>query len=1018
MENRKRSIKALTEKLNELKSEDKFYIFGAGLIGKLLLRYLRKTCGKTPLCFLVSDPANAPTAVCGVPVCGVNENIRKNIMIIVAMLPETQGDIVNFLELQGFCNIVGVDEAMIPKMRKEVVLERDEAASQKLRLSEMISNNEIDCQNTLVVSDYILLGTLKWYKPITVVSTSEFLDISNGYENYNTIIIFLLDWKFSLKDIVKRAGQYGVKIFFSLRSRYMSTEKYDFVKDIKKRGYQITEHRTFFRPEWEYNTEDILVMIEKRTVSSLKRDQLCTGCGMCVAKCPGEALTLQPDVYGNYKPVADIEKCIECGNCIAACPVYHGYNQTENKGKIETCYAYMAESEVRRKSSSGGAFSVLAEAVLQEEGYVCGAAWNEQYSVEHIFIHDKRELVLLQRSKYLRSDISNIFQQIYSLSQSGKQILFSGCPCQVAAVKEYLGDFAENVLFVDLLCTQAPSDIIFKKYLEENYNTDLIENIGFREKSNGWRPESFYITWKNGQIQVKGWEDSYQKAYHNKLMMPVHCEHCAFSGLPRIGDITIGDFWGIEEHDAEMDDTEGTSVVIINTEKGTKWEAALKQAAVSIKKEPIEWVEAHNRIWNRIKPHASRDRFYEEVYETDSFNKTVNFSLERKFDIALAGNWSFPNYGTELTYYALYYVLKQQGYSVGLIEWPEDSPWKPYGCTQLFQKEPYKNYEIADKAFTAYSMRKYNGISERFLHGSDQLLSPLHYWALQKSVTMPWVDIYKTKIGYAFSFGKDKVAYDLADKEAIELQLKNFDAVSVREESAVEIMNEIFEVQTPLVLDPVFLPGVQAYEDLMSWRGVELDNGKYLLVYILDYSNERIQRLKELANQLHMEMIIIMDAEQRGREINLNGCRLFSEISVNQWLYLFKKCECIVTDSFHGTCLSIIFRKKFVSIVNERRGSTRFVSLMNILGISKRMVSSFAEVTKEKLWKDIDYLYIEKVLEIERQKSMKWLLGALEKKKSRVLSQTESVLYDKCNQLEKKFMEIIADMGEGYGGFF
>lgn len=1009
-------IKTLDLKL--LKKEEQFYIFGAGLVGKLTLQYLKKTCPKTPLGFLVSALEDSPGMVGGVPVCEVDEEIDRDAAVIIAVLPESQKEIEDFLEKRGFHKIFSVDETLFQRMRRREVSRKDETASQKLRFSELLLKNSVHFQKTLLVSDHVLPETLRWKKGITVIQTDEFIHRTVEKEKYETVMIFLPDWSFSLEKMVERVNQYEAKCFLSLRSRYMLTKTYDFVKDIKKRGLQISAYRNFRRPEWEYNTEDVLVLLEKRSVASLERDQLCSGCGKCVVECPEKALSLKPDINGNYRPFVNRTKCKDCGQCIKTCPVYHEAVQPADEEAGKECYAYMADSELRGKSSSGGAFGVLAGALLREQGYVCGAAWNKDYSVEHIVIHDEEDLALLQRSKYLRSDITNAFKEIYELAENGEKILFSGCPCQVAAMREHLGEWGKNVLFMDLLCTQAPSDVIFQKYLKENYEVRELKEIGFREKSNGWRPDSFYIILKDGRRHVRGWEDSYQKAYHSKLMMPFHCEHCAFSGFPRAGDITIGDFWGIREYDMEMDDMEGTSVVLINTEKGARWRSVLENAAAAMKKEPVEWVETHNRIGNWIEPHESRDRFYDEVFQSDSYNRTVDSILEKRFDVALAGNWSYPNYGTELTYYALYRQLKKMGFSVCLIEWPEDSPWKPYGCTQLFQKEPYKNSEIAHKAADAYAMRKYNRLSERFLHGSDQLLSPLHYWALQKSALMPWVDIDKTKIGYAFSFGKDTVTYDAGDKETIGLYLRNFDALSVREESAAGIMRETFGIDAFQALDPVFFLEAGDYEDLMPPEGVQESEDCYLFAYILDWSNEKVQKLKTLADGLDTALIIILDGELDGQKIDFSGCRLFSGISVNEWLYFLKKSEYVVTDSFHGTCLSIIFRKKFMSIVNERRGGARFVSLANILGLGKRMVSSADEITVSGLREEFDYSRVERILKTEIEKSGKWLLDGLTKGKTSVLSDTESILRDKYRQLEQKLNEIAANMGEQYDVFF
>lgn len=271
---------------------------------------------------------------------------------------------------------------------------------------------------------------------------------------------------------------------------------------------------------------------------------------------------------------------------------------------------------------------------------------------------------------------------------------------------------------------------------------------------------------------------------------------------PRIGDLTIGDAWGIGKYAPEFDDGKGTSVLMINHEKGEILLNALEKSKKLIKEIPFAWT-ASNRTTDWIVPHPNRDRFYKEFFEL-GFNKAVEDAEDNLYDIGLVGNWSYPNYGSELTYYALFFALKKMGYSVLMIEWAEDCIWDSYGVTQLFENEPYEWYEIAYPIKNHSEFYALNEKCRMFIQGSDQLLHPYLYKMVGKNVVLDWVDYDKKKIGYAMSFGHENVEYTDEELRDIKFELNLFDAVSVREESGKKLMKNLFGIESEQVLDPFF----------------------------------------------------------------------------------------------------------------------------------------------------------------------------------------------------------------------
>ena len=196
----------------------------------------------------------------------------------------------------------------------------------------------------------------------------------------------------------------------------------------------------------------------KQTVNVKVADDLCTGCGACVNSCPVNAIVMGADSEGFSYPEVNEDNCIECGKCLNVCPVLSYKNSNNPKPKI---YAVRAEDEVRAVSSSGGVFSVLAEAVLDANGVVCGAAFDKEMCLHHILIDNKKELYKLRGSKYLQSDVGTIYKEIEEVLKEGRKVLFTGTPCQNAALRNILTKEYDNLLLVDIICHGVPSQKIF-----------------------------------------------------------------------------------------------------------------------------------------------------------------------------------------------------------------------------------------------------------------------------------------------------------------------------------------------------------------------------------------------------------------------------------------------------------------------------------------------------------------------------------------------------------------------------
>lgn len=372
------------------------------------------------------------------------------------------------------------------------------------------------------------------------------------------------------------------------------------------------------------------IEMPKSTVNALLEKEKCVGCGACVNTCPKDAIFLTRDDWGYYRAEVNVDLCIDCGKCSSICPAI---KLPENRNsKDPECYEFIASDEkILMNSSSGGFFSIVAKLVFQNGGFVAGAAWDRNFSVEHILINDINELYKLQKSKYLQSYIGHIFRKIKEKLDENQEILFSGCPCQVAGLYAYLGKRYDNLFTIDLLCGNAPSSLFFQKYLREAF-PEGIKKYVFREKAQGYNADCISVEKINGEnVILRGIkEDAYQRVYHNHTMCASHCENCQYQRLPRFGDLTIGDFWGISSKDTSIDVRKGISVVLCNSENGKKLLSRIDAKEYKVfKKVPLEWLGGNGFAIKNSHNYASsgRDLFYDAIRKM-SFSKAVNYALK------------------------------------------------------------------------------------------------------------------------------------------------------------------------------------------------------------------------------------------------------------------------------------------------------------------------------------------------------------------------------------------------------
>ena len=311
----------------------------------------------------------------------------------------------------------------------------------------------------------------------------------------------------------------------------------------------------------------------------------CCGCTACSSVCPVNAIRMTADDEGFQYPYVNQDLCIDCKRCVAVCPLKSERKDT----KPFHIYASKNRNDsVREKSSSGGIFSLIADYTESKGGVIYGAAFAEDYSVRHMRAENRMEWKKFCGSKYVQSNLNDIFPQVREDLKNGREVLFSGTPCQVDGLKHYLAQAnvsSEHLITCDLVCHGTPSPLIWSEYLAylRSSSNRKIGFVSFRDKD--------LLGWHNSTLTIKDQEQRtilaqtqkdnfyFQLFVCHEILRPA-CHQCRYSNFCRPGDITLGDFWGVEKNFKQFDDDKGVSLVMINSEAGEKIWTAVQNNAV------------------------------------------------------------------------------------------------------------------------------------------------------------------------------------------------------------------------------------------------------------------------------------------------------------------------------------------------------------------------------------------------------------------------------------------------------
>lgn len=381
----------------------------------------------------------------------------------------------------------------------------------------------------------------------------------------------------------------------------------------------------------------------------ITQKEYCCGCSACVHICPKHSISFQEDKEGFLYPKVDLETCVDCGLCEKVCPIINQDSEHEPR-KV---YAAKNEDEgIRLKSSSGGVFTLLAEKIIEDGGVVFGARFNENWEVIHDYTYTIEGLEPFRGSKYVQSAIGESYKQAETFLKTGRKVMFTGTPCQIAGLRKFLRKDYKNLLAVDFVCHGVPSPLVWRMYLKEEIarqgeagknsvlaspkDAPVLTGVNFRDKSVGWKKYSFVLSFskasavgeQNTVLSSVFTENDYMRAFLSNLSLRPSCFNCSSKAGKSGADITIGDFWGIETVLPELDDDRGLSLLMLNTELGSKHFTSINCQLVEVN---ISDATMSNSAYRLAVPRpVNRDYFFSALVKrgfATAFNGTVSTRL-------------------------------------------------------------------------------------------------------------------------------------------------------------------------------------------------------------------------------------------------------------------------------------------------------------------------------------------------------------------------------------------------------
>lgn len=399
----------------------------------------------------------------------------------------------------------------------------------------------------------------------------------------------------------------------------------------------------------------------------------CCGCNACGDICAKHAITYKTDIEGFWYPEVNKELCVDCGLCEKVCPVLNIQELKKNdfEKPSHTIAAINKNMRIRWNSTSGGAYTALAETMLEQGGYVSGAIYNEGFTGVHNYVsNNPDDLENLRSSKYLQSNAEGLFRTIKDLLTKGRKVLACGTPCQMTALRSFLQQDYDNLIIVDFVCRGVNSPKVYRAYLdslEKKYGGKAVY-VKAKNKELGWRNLTRKVIFENGQSYYGvHMQDDFRRGYHTNVFCRPSCYDCKFKSFPRIADITIADYWGIEKVDKNLDNNIGTSMILLNSKKGESYFDLCNSKLEYIETTFESILDGNIALMRSIEPaNIDREAFFKDLDKNGFDYVTQNYfpSVSNRKDNIIARTKQVTNKCLRLPFY----FIRQMKYPGAFIK--------------------------------------------------------------------------------------------------------------------------------------------------------------------------------------------------------------------------------------------------------------------------------------------------------------------------------------------------------------
>ncbi len=650
-------------------------------------------------------------------------------------------------------------------------------------------------------------------------------------------------------------------------------------------------------------------MMEEKTIKTVSEDR-CTGCGACYNACPVNAISMQYNSEGFIYPVVNAELCVGCTKCRQVCPEV-GYDGSCLREEGE-CYAVMASDEIRKVSSSGGMFTLLAEFVLNQGGAVCGAAYASDYrKVQHIIVESSEELNRLRSSKYVQSETGDCYSQIKQILEVGRKVLFTGCPCQVSGLYGFLEKDYDNLITADLVCHGSNSLKAYQLYLKEIAKGREISRVDFREKENyGWR-SNVNIYFADGTNYIEhpdkkksSWYIGFLQGIMNRLC----CSTCHYAAKKRTGDFTLGDFWQVNRYNPEFNDGMGTSVVICNSLKSKSVFDSLKPSMKLCEAAPLDFAAAHNGQLRQPKKMSGGRKYFFQHLDKDGYHKALWYGQKKRYDFGVIENWQNHGHRGLLA-----------GFSLAAVA--DDCGILPIVISSISG-----NIEKGNAAADIEFMKRFFNVSKQ-----------------RKPENMPEINHFC-----------DQMLLGPGNKETIPLYFVN-------DSKRIACWPEN-------ILEPLLVCDQRHLDSLVQKSDMHPEK-PYVAALLDKWTEQAGMQLDRLGQKLGCQLVVYAE----NNSDSSSKVKSLADISTEDIAALVKGSRFCVTDRYDMVCLTLRFHRPFAAIASGS-DEDKIMDLLKRMGLENCMTATEGkEAVKFEEVSDIDYSRIDDILSGEQKRAHEWL---------------------------------------------